>query len=112
MTDSVHIFLYDHARGAGIASEKVRDDSVQGTLFHVAEVGSVLMLAGHSRVRGEVHRIARDSVARMDEQARVAQGVHRRVGVRLGDTPCWTWVVGPALAQGLAPARVPVEGQS
>lgn len=105
MAEHVHVFVYDATPFDGIATERVRDDVVSGTLFHVEGVGPALMLSGQSRVRGSVRLLDPDALARVDRAARVAEGIYRRVGVLVGDTPCWTWVAGPQLAQRLATAR-------
>jgi gamma-glutamylcyclotransferase (GGCT)/AIG2-like uncharacterized protein YtfP len=106
MTDHVYVFLYDAAPFRGIESERVRDDVVGGTLFDVAGVGAALMLSGHSRVPGTIRRIRADALDALDQAVGVHDGLYRRVGVRVGDTPCWTWVAGPELAQRLAASRV------
>ena len=106
MSQPIHLFVYDNAGpGADAAQEKVRDATVQGTIFDVDGVGRALMLAGASAVRGEVRRARADSLTLLDARARVREGLFRRVGVRVGDTPCWTWVAGPALAPRLAASR-------
>lgn len=105
MSDYVHVFVYESAALHGIDFEPVRDDSVAGTLFHVDGVGAALMLSGQNRVRGTIRQIRADALAQADRAARVAEGIYRRVGVRIGNVPCWTWVAGPKLAQHLATAR-------
>lgn len=106
MTDPIHVFVYDPAPFEGVESEHVRHDLVTGTLFDVD--GPVLMLSGHGRIRGEVRRMPSAALEVVDLATGVAEGLHRRVGVSVGDTPCWTWVAGPQLAQRLAAARAAV----
>lgn len=113
---AIHVFLYDDRtsldlesadgrdRAAG-DSEKVRDAAVRGTLFDVEGVGLTLMLAGSDRVPGEVRRVDAATLEELDARARVRDGLHRRIGLEVGDTPCWTWVAGPALASRLATGR-------
>lgn len=104
----IHVFLYDRSPldGPGaLTLEKIRDATVQGTLFEVDGVGSALMLAGSSHVAGEVMSADAASLETLDARARVRDGLFRRVGVQVGETPCWTWVAGPALAPRLAPER-------
>ncbi len=103
MSDTVHVFLYGGASRVG--AEPIRDDVVQGTLFDVDGVGPALMLAGQSPVRGAVVRVPWNALSEMDVAARVDEGLFRRVGVKVGETPCWTWVAGPALAPRLARSR-------
>ena len=105
MSDGVHVFLCGRIPGGDVAGEKVRDDVVQGTLFEVDGVGSVLMLAGSSTIRGVVRRVPAAAIAEIDERARVREGIFRRIGVQVGETPCWTWVAGPRLAPRLASGR-------
>ena len=103
---SVHVFLYGADRTgsvAGVASERVAEASLPGTLFDVAGVGLALMLAGSQRVRGSVVRVDAADLDVLDARARVREGLYRRVGVEVDGTPCWTWVAGPALAPRLAP---------
>ena len=105
MTDHVHVFVHDRAPSRGIDSDPVRDDVVHGTLFDIDGFGVALMLSGQARVPGTVRRIRIDRLAAADVAAGVRDGLTRRVGVRVGNTPCWTWVAGPKLAQRLAVAR-------
>ena len=103
-----HVFVYDRrpiATQGALELEKIRDATVRGTLFDVDGVGPALMLAGSSQVPGEVMRADTASLERLDARARVREGLFRRVGVQVGETPCWTWVAGPALAPRLAPER-------
>ena len=102
MTDAIHVFAYGAHAESGVSSEKVRDATVPGTLFEVEGIGPALMLSGPSAVRGEVRRIAIDSLEELDARARVREGLYRRVGVQVGETACWAWVAGPALAPRLA----------
>ena len=105
MSDAIHVFVYDGAPGADVAHEMVRRDTVQGTLFDVDGVGAALMLSGYTAVPGEVRRVPVSALAELDARARVREGLYRRVGVQVGDTPCWAWVAGPTLAPRLSPAR-------
>ena len=104
MNTSVHVFIYG-ATGAGIQAEAVQEGVVAGTLFEVDGVGPALMLAGHSPVRGMVLRVSPEALGTLDGNAGVREGLFRRVGVKVGGIPCWTWVAGPALAPRLARSR-------
>jgi len=112
MRDQVHVFVYSGGPGGGVVHEKVRDDAVQGTLFDVEGIGHALMLSGHAAIGGEVRRVAVSAVADIDDRARVREGLYRRVGVRVGETPCWAWVAGPSLAPRLASGRRARGGES
>lgn len=103
MSEAIHIFVYDQrpVAGAGVTQETVRRASVQGTLFEIEGVGPALLLSGYDQVPGEIRRVAAAALEELDARARVREGVHRRVGVRVGPTPCWTWVAGPAIASRL-----------
>lgn len=106
MTEGINVFVYGDERNRAIdhvASERVADASVQGTLFDVDGVGLTLMLAGTDRIRGEIRRVKAADLDRLDARARVRDGIYRRVGVTIGENACWTWVAGPALAPRLAP---------
>lgn len=105
MSEMVHVFLCGDVPGRDLPGEAVREDAVQGTMFEVDGIGAVLMLAGASTIRGEVRCVPVGSLAQIDERAGVRDGLFRRVGVRVGETPCWTWVAGPRLAPRLAAGR-------
>ncbi|HEX6587961.1 MAG TPA: gamma-glutamylcyclotransferase [Longimicrobiales bacterium] len=112
MAEHVHVFVYDTARFPDVESELVRHDVVGGTLFDVEGVGPALMLSGQTRVPGTVRRIRPETLPSFDRSARVDDGLFRRVGVRVGNTPCWTWVAGAELAQRLASARTRATGST
>jgi hypothetical protein len=105
MSDHVHVFLYDDAPLRGVDSETVGAAAVAGTLFDVHGVGPALILSGQNRVLGSIRRIRADALWQMDRAARVAERLYRRVGLDVGNVPCWIWVAGPELAQRLATAR-------
>lgn len=112
MSDEIHVFIYSGGPGADAEHEKVRDETVQGTLFDVEGIGAALMLSGHATVTGEVRRVAATALGQMDARARVREGLYRRVGVQIGETPCWAWVAGPTLAPRLASSRRGRGGES
>jgi hypothetical protein len=104
LNTSVHVFIYG-APNAGIEAEAMQEGAVAGTLFEVDGVGPALMLAGHSSVRGMVLRVSAEALGALDGSAGVREGLFRRVGVKVGGIPCWTWVAGPAIAPRLAGSR-------
>ena len=104
----IHVFEYAGRGDDGektVPFERVRDASVQGTLFEIEGVGRALMLAGSDTVNGEVRRVPAASLMALDARARVRDGIYRRVGLLVDDTPCWTYVAGPVLAPSLASGR-------
>ena len=105
MSETIHVFVYPGGPGEDAAHDGARGASVQGTLFDVEGVGSALMLSGYATIAGEVRRVPTDALATLDARARVREGIYRRVGVQVGETPCWAWVAGPKLAPRLATGR-------
>ena len=105
MSDSIHLFVYGAGPFAEPPGEKVRDAAVQGTIFDVEGVGRALILSGYATVPGEVRRVPIGALADLDARARVREGLYRRIGVQVDESPCWVWVAGPTLAPRLAPGR-------
>ena len=105
MSTVVQIFVYPGGPGADAVHEGSAAAAVQGTLFDVEGVGPALMLAGNTSIPGEVRRIRASALEELDARARVREGIYRRVGVQVGETPCWAWVAGPKLAPRLATGR-------
>ena len=105
MSELIHVFVYPGGPGEDVGRAGARAASVQGTLFDIEGVGTALMLSGYATIAGEVRRVPADTLGKLDARARVREGVYRRVGVQVGETPCWAWVAGPKLAPRLATAR-------
>jgi gamma-glutamylcyclotransferase (GGCT)/AIG2-like uncharacterized protein YtfP len=78
---------------------------VAGTLYDIDGAQPALVLAGAGTVDGEVWRCPVERLAEFDATARLPAGLFRRVGVQVGEYPCWVYVAGPKLAQRLVPAR-------
>ena len=112
MSEAIHVFVYHGGPGTDAEHEKVRGETVQGTLFDVEGIGAALMLSGHTTIEGEVRRVPLSALEQVDARARVREGVYRRVGVQVGETPCWAWVAGPTLAPRLASGRRGRGGES
>lgn len=109
--DGFHLFVYGTLRRAGPAAqimdgcEHMGEASVAGTLYDVGGRHPALMLYGRDRVQGEVWWCPLDFLQRLDEYEGVERGLFRRVGVRVEQVACWTYVAGPALARELTPDR-------
>jgi hypothetical protein len=103
VSDSIELFFYERGPFADAPGTKVRDAAVQGTIFDVDGVGRALILSGNASVPGEVRRVPAAALADLDARARVREGMYRRIGVQVGESPCWVWVAGPTLAPRLAP---------
>ena len=111
VSDVFHLFAYGTLR-AGAHAARLLDGCdcagaalVPGTLYDVNGRYPALMLYGNTPVRGEIWRCPPALLRRLDEHEGVAEGLFRRVGVRVGDVACWTYVAGPALAHELEPAK-------
>lgn len=79
---------------------------VRGTLYDVGSYPA-LLLSGDDPVGGEIWRCPTHRLADLDRYEGTAEGLFRRVGVQVGDYPCWVYVAGPALGPRLVPeARV------
>lgn len=104
-----HLFAYgtlrsgeaNHARIADCAL--VRTAFVEGTLYDIDGLYPALMLYGTTRVEGEIWRCPADRLAALDRFEGLDNGLFRRVAVLIDETPCWTYVAGPALAHRLTP---------
>jgi gamma-glutamylcyclotransferase (GGCT)/AIG2-like uncharacterized protein YtfP len=85
--------------------EQVTAASVPGTLYDLDDSPPALVLAGHGSVAGEVWRCPVEVLIDLDADERVQAGYLRRVGVQVGEYPCWAYVAGPKLARWLVPGR-------
>lgn len=110
---SIHFFVYGtlasrNGAAAGLMTEceRVGGGAVRGTLYDIGPYPA-LLLGGESRVEGEVWKCPADTLPRLDRHEGVEEGLFRRVGIRVGDFACWTYVAGPALGPRLTPdARI------
>lgn len=106
-----HLFVHGSvpsaliAAGAAGTAERVAVREVVGTEYDVGDGETALVLAGSGRVTGEVWRCAVELLPELDRDERVAGRLWRRVGVQVGEYPCWAYVAGPKLAPMLAPGR-------
>jgi gamma-glutamylcyclotransferase (GGCT)/AIG2-like uncharacterized protein YtfP len=112
VTDGVfHLFAYGTLRRDGGQARilegcaPVRDATVAGTLYDIDGRFPALVLYGDTPVRGEIWRCPADRLLVLDEYEGVDAGLFRRVGLRVDDTACWTYVAGPALARRLTADR-------
>lgn len=107
----IHLFAYGTLLAGGDAArlldgcERVGPAVVSGALYDVDDTYPALVLAGKGAVRGEIWRCPPEILPVLDEYEGVAEGLFRRVAVRVGETACWTYVAGSALAHRLAPDR-------
>ncbi len=110
-TTHFHLFTYGTLRSGGGAAdllegcEPVGTATVAGTLYTVDDVYPALVLSGPGRVEGEVWRCPAAALERLDAYEGVAEGLFRRVGLRVGEWACWAYVAGPKLATRLVPAH-------
>lgn len=87
--------------------DRVGTATVRGTLYD-AGAYPALLLDGDDRVDGEIWRCPAHVLPRLDQYEAVAEGLFRRVGLRVGDVACWTYVAGPRLGPRLTPeSRIP-----
>lgn len=105
----VHFFVYGTlTSGDGVSPgpmagcERVRSAEVRGTLYDTGAYPA-LLLAGEGRVEGEIWKCPADALPRLDHHEAVDEGLFRRVGVRVDDIACWTYVAGPRLWARLTP---------
>lgn len=112
MAPLIHFFVYGTLSGSGAAHELMTDcerveaGAVRGTLYDTGGYPA-LLLGGEGRVEGEVWRCPADLLPRLDRHEAVEEGLFRRVGVRVGEFACWTYVAGPKLGPRLTPeARI------
>ncbi|MBI4408922.1 MAG: gamma-glutamylcyclotransferase [Gemmatimonadetes bacterium] len=107
----VHVFVYGTLRSGSRTAEllrgctRLRAASVRGTLYEVDRSYPALVLAGGDVIHGEIWSCRPEQLGALDDYERVAEGLFRRVGVRVGDVACWTYVAGPKLARLLTPRR-------
>lgn len=110
MRDCFHLFVYGTLRDGGpaaellLGAEPVGPAVVAGTLYDIEGRFPALVLAGGGRVHGELWRCPVELLKKLDEYEGVDEGLFRRIGVRVGEQACWTYVAGPKLARLLAPA--------
>ncbi len=109
MSRDFHLFVYGALRGGESAAAvlegglHVGPASVAGTLYDTGAGFPALVLAGSSRVHGEIWRCPAAQLWSLDRQEGVDERLFRRVGVRVGAQACWTYVAGPALVRSLTP---------
>ncbi len=109
MSRDFHLFVYGAMRGASSAAtaleggERVAATWVAGTLYDTGAGYPALVLAGSGRVHGEIWRCPVALLWALDQHAGVDERLFRRVGVRVGDQACWTYVAGPGLVRRLTP---------
>ncbi|HET9983324.1 MAG TPA: gamma-glutamylcyclotransferase family protein [Longimicrobiales bacterium] len=105
--ETFDLFVYGTLRSGEPAAELLAGAEplgparVEGTLYDIDGRYPALMLAGRGVVEGEVWRCPVELLWRLDEYEGVEEGLFRRVGVRVGERACWTYVVGPTLARRL-----------
>lgn len=106
-----HLFVHHdlppalNAAGETGIAERVGEGEVAGTEYDIGGGERALALAGPGRVKGEVWRCPVELLAELDRDERVVDRLLRRVGVQVGEYPCWAYVVGPKLAPRLVPGR-------
>lgn len=111
MSGAFNIFVYGTLRRGGNAesvlegAERLGAATVQGFLYDTDNGFPALVLGGGGRVHGEIWRCASPLLWRLDEYEGIDDGLFRRVGVRIGDLACWTYVAGPRLSRLLTPDR-------
>jgi gamma-glutamylcyclotransferase (GGCT)/AIG2-like uncharacterized protein YtfP len=111
MSGGIHLFVYGALKSGGeesavlAGSRLVGPATVAGTLYQTPSGYPALMLAGAGRVHGEIWNCAPEILRELDAYEGVEDGLFRRVGVRVGDHACWTYVAGPRLARALTPDR-------
>ncbi len=116
-TTYFHLFTYGTLRrGRGAdelleGCEQVGTATVAGTLFNIDDAYPALILAGTTRIEGEVWRCPAAKLPQLDAYEGTAEGLFRRVGLRVGEWACWTYVAGPKLAPRLSPDRRIEEGR-
>ena len=90
--------------------DRVDTGVVRGTLYDLAEYPA-LILGGDDPVSGVIWRCPYPVLAALDRYEGTEIGLFRRVGVRVGDYPCWAYVAGPKLGSQLLPETrvVPAE---
>lgn len=110
MKTHFHLFVYGTLRSGGrepvpvmAGAERVGAASVEGTLYDIRGEYPALLLAGDGQVEGEVWRCPVERLPALDRHEGVAQGLFRRVGVRVDGRPCWAYVAGPRLGEWLSP---------
>lgn len=106
-----HLFAYGTLRSGEENNDQIADCAlvraafVEGTLYDIDGLYPALMLYGTTRVEGEIWRCPADRLAVLDRFEGLDNGLFRRVAVLIEETPCWTYVAGPALAHRLTPDR-------
>lgn len=107
----IDLFVYGTLRKTGSASplldgcEHRRSARVHGTLYDIEGRFPSLVLEGIDAVEGEIWRCPAAVLTDLDAYEGVAEGLFRRVRVRIGEGVCWVYVAGPALAPSLTPDR-------
>jgi gamma-glutamylcyclotransferase (GGCT)/AIG2-like uncharacterized protein YtfP len=90
--------------------ERVAEAVVAGTLYDMGAYPT-LLLGGPGAVHGQVWRCPATVLPELDRYEGVDDGLFRRVGLRVGDLPCWVYVAGPRLGARLRPEARIVSGR-
>lgn len=107
------LFVYGTLRGgAGLLAgcERIASGTVEGTLYDIRGAYPALLPGGGGLVQGEVWRCPVSKLSDLDAYEGVEEGLFRRIGTRVGEHACWTYVAGPALGGELTPERRVVSG--
>lgn len=105
-----HLFTYGTLKRGGDGSallegcDLVATTSVPGTLYNIEDAFPAAVLAGNGRIEGEVWRCPADRLPAIDAYEGITEGLFRRVGLRVDEWACWTYVAGPRLARRLKPS--------
>jgi len=106
-----HLFVYGtlrSGRAAGSLLEgcvRIEDAAVEGTLYDIDGIYPALVLDGSAPIDGEIWWCPAERLRTLDAYEGLADGLFRRVGVRVSEFACWTYVAGPRLAAKLGPQR-------
>lgn len=107
-TSHFHLFVYGTLRGGTellAGCERVASGTVEGTLYAIGDAYPALIAGGGDLVQGEVWRCPASRLSKLDGYEGVDEGLFRRIGIRVGERSCWTYVAGPALGRQLTPER-------
>ena len=111
MRDTFYLFAYGTLKSGAPGGlldgcERVGTGVVQGTVYDAGDYPA-LLLAGDDPVHGVIWRCPYRRLTDLDRYEGTAEGLFRRVAVRVDDYACWVYVAGPALGPRLVPeARV------
>ncbi|MDX1673943.1 MAG: gamma-glutamylcyclotransferase family protein [Longimicrobiales bacterium] len=106
MRETFYLFAYGTLRtdpgGLLEGCERVATGVVRGTLYDLGEYPA-LILGGDDPVSGVIWRCPYPLLEALDRYEGTEAGLFRRVGIRVGDYPCWVYVAGPELGPRLLP---------